>query len=266
MTIKAYKTAIDYLRKSTPQTKTGATAPGRDEGFAKLLTAVVPKAEARPGDEGKAPALTASDYLARPLPALRIDKAAQAAPQPSAVVPTIEVATPAPSPEKPLVEGLASRSSAPPLSRLRSCLPRPSSGSSPLPVNDPALRQKIDHSVSKAADKYDLPKSLIHGVIKAESDFQPRAVSADGAQGLMQLMPGTARDLGVRNAFDIDQNIDGGARYLRQMLDMFDGNLKKALAAYNAGPATVQRHNGIPPYAETRDYVQKVITLAKDRG
>jgi len=125
----------------------------------------------------------------------------------------------------------------------------------------PSERARIDRGIARAAEKYDLPPGLIRSVMRAESNFEVRAVSRAGAQGLMQLMPATARELGVRDPFDIDQNIDGGARYLRRMLDRFGGDLKRALSAYNAGPGKVERYNGEVPYRETRDYVQKVLAF-----
>ncbi len=127
-----------------------------------------------------------------------------------------------------------------------------------------ALRHRIDQAAGVAARKYDLPVSLVQSVIRHESNYNPRAVSRAGAQGLMQLMPATARELGVNDPFDIRQNIDGGSRYLRQMLDRFDGDVRKALAAYNAGPGTVRRFGGIPPYPETREYISKVMTSAAE--
>jgi soluble lytic murein transglycosylase-like protein len=120
----------------------------------------------------------------------------------------------------------------------------------------------VEKSVQQAAAKYNLAPELIRGVIRAESNFQVDAVSSAGAKGLMQLMPETAKELGVTNPFDIRQNIDGGARYLRQMLDRFGGDLKRALAAYNAGPGAVEQFNGDVPFSETRHYVQRVLRYA----
>lgn len=133
------------------------------------------------------------------------------------------------------------------------------------PSENLSEQERINRSVARSAVKYNLPENLIKGVIRAESASNPRAVSAAGAQGLMQLMPGTARDLGVTDAFDIEQNIDGGARYLRQMLDRFDGNVARALAAYNAGPGTVDRFKGKVPYRETTAYVARVLKYSQPR-
>lgn len=118
--------------------------------------------------------------------------------------------------------------------------------------------EELNAIVQEAAAKYNLDPELIHAVIRAESGGNPRARSKRGAMGLMQLMPETARQLGVKNPWDPRQNVMGGAKYLRQLLDMFDGDLDKALAAYNAGPGTVRRYGGIPPYRETRQYVQRI--------
>ena len=129
----------------------------------------------------------------------------------------------------------------------------------PDPTAGDAARTSIQISIEAAARKYNLPSKLIRSVIHAESNFRSDAVSPAGAQGLMQLMPATAREMGVTDPFDVRQNIDGGTKYLRQMLDRFGGDLKLALAAYNAGPGTVTRYNGDVPYRETRDYVRRVL-------
>ena len=110
--------------------------------------------------------------------------------------------------------------------------------------------ERIRSAVQQAAQKYNLPPALIFAFIKQESGFKPNAKSWCGAQGLMQLMPGTAKDLGVKDAWNIEQNIEGGSKYIRQMLDQFGGDLKKAIAAYNAGPGAVQRYGGTPPLKE----------------
>jgi hypothetical protein len=120
------------------------------------------------------------------------------------------------------------------------------------------ISQKIDEAIEKASVRYDVDKALIRAVIKQESNFNVTIVSHAGAQGLMQLMPDTARLLGVKNVWDIEENIMGGTQYLRDQLKIF-GDLKLALAAYNAGTNAVKKYNGIPPFRETQDYVVKVI-------
>lgn len=117
---------------------------------------------------------------------------------------------------------------------------------------------RIDTLIRHFADKFSLDAALIKAVIKVESDFNPRVVSSKGAQGLMQLMPETALEVGVSNPFDPSQSIYGGSLYLRKMLDSFNLNLDHALAAYNAGPMSVRKYGGIPPYKETQNYVKRV--------
>ena len=127
----------------------------------------------------------------------------------------------------------------------------------------------LDRYILRVGNMYNVDPYLIKAVIRTESDFNHRAVSKKGAQGLMQLMPGTAQDLQVDNPFNPGQNIDGGVRYLRSLLNTFDNNLVLSLAAYNAGPGLVKRTGGIPQIPETLDYVRKVLThyrVYKTRG
>lgn len=119
-------------------------------------------------------------------------------------------------------------------------------------------KYRLETLIAHFADKFDLDGALIKAVIKVESDFNPKVVSSKGAQGLMQLMPETAREVGVNNPFDPSDSIYGGSLYLRRMLDSFDRNLDHALAAYNAGPGAVRKYGGIPPYEETQNYVKRV--------
>lgn len=119
---------------------------------------------------------------------------------------------------------------------------------------------KYDRIITKAAQKYEMDAALIKAVIKAESNFNHKAVSRKGAKGLMQLMPQTAYAMNVEDAFHPENNIEGGTRYLRYLMNLYNGNLRLALAAYNAGEGAVAKyHNSIPPYRETQTYVQRVI-------
>jgi soluble lytic murein transglycosylase-like protein len=117
----------------------------------------------------------------------------------------------------------------------------------------------LNEVVRAASGTYHLDPDLVNSVIRAESGFNVRAVSPKGAQGLMQLMPQTASQLGVRNAFDPQANVEGGARYLRELLERYDFDLIKALAAYNAGPQRVEQYGGVPPYYETKAYVARIV-------
>lgn len=145
--------------------------------------------------------------------------------------------------------------------------------STPAPntVRDPIVETVVEGAVASvpstteeiieaAAAKYNVDPDLVKAIATAESDWDQNAISAVGAIGVMQLMPETAAALGV-NPYDENENIEGGAKYIRQMLDTFDGNVKKAVAAYNAGPNAVKRYGGVPPYAETQHYVGRVLDL-----
>ena len=120
-------------------------------------------------------------------------------------------------------------------------------------------RKKYDDLISKASERYGISFPLLKAIIKAESDFDPKAVSKKGAMGLMQIMPKNFKLLGLKDPFDPTQNINAGARYFRQLYDRFDGKLALSLAAYNAGPKAVDRYKTIPPYEETEEYVRRVL-------
>ncbi len=138
---------------------------------------------------------------------------------------------------------------------------------SPIHWNSVALNlDAYADTIRRASIEYGVDEAFLRAVIHAESAFNPRALSIKGAQGLMQLMPATASDMGVLDAFNSDQNIRGGARYLSLLLHDFSGNERLAAAAYNAGPGAVQRYNGVPPYAETQVYVERVETLRQRYG
>jgi len=120
-------------------------------------------------------------------------------------------------------------------------------------------KTNLTEVVNDASGRYRLDPDLVNSVIKAESGFNSRAVSKKGAQGLMQLMPGTASQLGVPNPFDPQANVDGGTRYLRELMERYNFDMVKALAAYNAGPQRVEQYGGVPPYYETRAYVARIV-------
>jgi hypothetical protein len=137
-------------------------------------------------------------------------------------------------------------------------VPRSSAVRTTKPADGEDVHSPFDALIEDHALRNGLAPELVRAVIQVESGFNSLAVSPKGAMGLMQLMPATARDFGVINPFHPEQNIAAGVRYLRQLLDRYDSNVELALAAYNAGPASVERYSGVPPYRETRDYVKKV--------
>ena len=168
-------------------------------------------------------------------------------------------ATPLGGPAGPLVTSAAGMvpptgipSAAAPLPGLAAGMP---AGAAPAGAVGPQLEPLI----GEMSAKYDVPAWLVRNVIRQESGGNPNARSPVGAMGLMQLMPGTAAELGVQDAFDPRQNVEGGVKYLKRMLDMFHGDMEKAVAAYNAGPGAVQRFGGVPPYDETRHYVKRIL-------
>ena len=136
-------------------------------------------------------------------------------------------------------------------------------GATPATTPAAAASNPFAAEISAAAVRHGVDPNLLTGLIRAESNFDPAATSPAGAQGLAQLMPGTAAGLGVTNPLDPAQSIDGGARYLRQQLERFGGDVTKALAAYNAGPGAVERFGGVPPYEETQNYVRRVLGYAQ---
>ena len=133
-------------------------------------------------------------------------------------------------------------------------------------AQDGSAPGQVQQMVSAAARKYQVPENLALAVAKAESGYDTQAVSGAGASGVMQLMPETAAMLGVEDTLNPNQNIDGGVRYLGMMLQKFNGDYRLAAAAYNAGPGAVEQYGGVPPYSETRDYVDKVIKAANGGG
>ena len=168
--------------------------------------------------------------------------------------------TPAPAPEKNSAEAVSILPGSSP-TPAHTASPTPAPAALPSQTPAPANSGRVDLSevVGAASDRYRLDPDLLNSVIRAESGFKVHAVSPKGAQGLMQLMPGTASKLGVTNAFDPAANVDGGTRYLRELLEHYNYDLIKALAAYNAGPQRVEQYKGVPPYRETRLYVAGIV-------
>ena len=120
--------------------------------------------------------------------------------------------------------------------------------------------------INSSCERFGVDPSLVHAIVKVESDFNPYAVSRKGAMGLMQLMPHTANTMNVRNSFSPDENIEGGVKYLRYLLDRYEGNISLALAAYNAGETAVKKWGTVPPFKETQDYVKKILLIYNGTG
>ncbi len=254
MTIRDY-----FARHSLSKDRVGrwSAAPKEPRAHADPFVRLLKSSLSRSGPkvaEGQA-GLTAADYLARPvvsrLSGGKESREAFAPPAATGSAHQADTASSAPEPTAPA----AADSAAP---------ARASSGPTRGRPADVGRKETIEACIGESARKYNLPPGLIKAVIEAESGFRPDAVSVAGAQGLMQLMPATARDLGVTDSFDIRQNIDGGSRYLRQMLDLFGGDTRLALAAYNAGPGNVQKYGGEVPFPETRQYVGRVLEAVED--
>ncbi|MEJ5357548.1 MAG: lytic transglycosylase domain-containing protein [Desulfobacterales bacterium] len=253
-TTASAKTIRDYLEPPVGRRAASREGPGAGRSAEAARSFRDWLRSGGPGEERSAPAaLSVQDYLRSPL--WRPAGGGGAASRGAVSAPDgASVARPAGRPPTP------SQAEGPGREALPGGVPRPAAGKTAPGRDDTA--ERIERAIQAAAARHGIAPDLLRAVVRAESNFDPRAVSVKGAMGLMQLMPETARELGVSRPFDIQQNVEGGARYLRQMLDRFGGDLRRALAAYNAGPAAVERCEGEVPFAETRDYVRRVLRVA----
>jgi soluble lytic murein transglycosylase-like protein len=262
LTVRDY---FDRVMGGGPRNKKGLSsgrtkAPGA-RGFHQILTSRQMQRSTKP--QAKSGGLKITDYLAKPVRIKHKFKLKAATPSPQNNL--VNTGMHSGPPSLPKAGESAKIPASPSPAKIKDIpkLPNFIARLTPEQIGTPE-RNKIEKSIYKAAQNYNLPVNLIKSVIRAESNFQVNAVSRAGAQGLMQLMPDTARELGVKNPFNIEQNIDGGSRYLRKMLDSFGGNLKLALAAYNAGPEAVIKYGGkVPPYRETQQYVKRVLRFTR---
>lgn len=246
MTIRDYLARLEPVKGHSRRSVATSRRPdAAGDPFTRLLTSSLTHAQKDASTRGQG--LTAVDYLAQPMAAPR------SGPR------TVCRQTPLPAP-------LESSSSSAPEASFRQASPALANLDLPAPIRSrgsstitSTKATTIERCIREASEKYDVSPDLVRAVVEAESNFKVDAVSVAGAQGLMQLMPATARELGVDDPFDIRQNIDGGTCYLRQMLDLFGGDVRKALSAYNAGPGNVRKYNGDVPFPETRQYVSRVL-------
>ena len=263
LTIRDYLAQSGTTKEITQRSKIPSLRPdAASDPFTRLLTSSLhrTKSSLNPSVKG----LTAVDYLANPIAVIREGQRKNIHTPPfknlqeGGLNPLVSSATPPASPASPTVgETTRAISNERPLQNVNTRFSTHGNASD---------SETIDLCIQEAADEYNIAPNLIRAVIKAESNYKINAISRAGAQGLMQLMPNTARELGVNDPFDIRQNIDGGTRYLRQMLDLFDGDIRKALSAYNAGPGNVIKYGGKVPFPETKQYVSRVMKTAYQAG
>jgi len=138
--------------------------------------------------------------------------------------------------------------------------------SSPAPVSSRNVPSAYVDMIKSACDRHGIDPALVHAIVKVESDFNPYALSRKGAMGLMQLMPQTALNMNVKNSFNPNENIDGGVKYLRYLIDRYEGNLQLALAAYNSGETAVRKWGTVPPFRETQNYVERILNIYQGGG